>query len=676
MPRSKPNSLLKTTCCLAVLVLGARSLPAQMTESQFIDSVNTAVTTFQGQLSPKITNPPQRVSIGANLAFAYGTNVAQQCGSSNSALQSCLDYIDGLKAAGVQFVEFNPGVTTVDPNNPNDPNLSTYDVLVRHIHQLGLELGINPEYERGETKCCQSFQDFQTQAVAEYTLFANRYHPDHFVIVHEPDTMTGRLGFKVSNSQWLNFVTTVGPLIKQASPYTLIGAGAFYNSASTDFNNEVTFFGDFAAMPTCPPLSSSNVTTGCLDFVTMDIYSTDFNIFTGWANLAHQNGKGVYIEEFWAPHYLTGTPPAGESLDDASTVGPVSSDFELMDVNWINVMMQFASAYQMDGLTAFTTEAFFALGGSQGSNTDKPSDSAYRSMLISALQSGKLSPVGAAYQAASQTYGLQEGVSLSSASFATFPTVFDPTCGSGGNPCNANTTIAPDSLVSAFGVDLATTTMLDGTFPTTLGGTSMTLVDSSGTSFQVPIYFVAPGQVNYYVPGNAARGPATVTFTSGDGTTSKGFVLILPEAPGLYTADQNGQGVPAAVAVCAGVCPNWPNPSNGQFFQNVFNCGSSGCTAVPLKVASGDTVVVELYGTGIRHQSPNAVINATINGQNLPVLYAGTQGQFTGLDQVNIQIPSSLSGSGQVNLQMTLTDPSNDIGYGPVPFNTVTLNIE
>ena len=36
----------------------------------------------------------------------------------------------------------------------------------------------------------------------------------------------------------------------------------------------------------------------------MDIYSTAFDKFTEWAQLAQTNGKGVYIEEVWAPFDL------------------------------------------------------------------------------------------------------------------------------------------------------------------------------------------------------------------------------------------------------------------------------------------------------------------------------------------------------------------------------------
>jgi uncharacterized protein (TIGR03437 family) len=180
------------------------------------------------------------------------------------------------------------------------------------------------------------------------------------------------------------------------------------------------------------------------------------------------------------------------------------------------------------------------------------------------------------------------------------------------------------------------------------------------------------------VPGNAAYGPASITISSADGTETTGIVLIEAVAPGLYTANQNGIGVPAAIAVCKGTCRGYPAPggANGQFFENVFTCGSTIGSCLPQPISLGgapDTVVVEFFGTGVRHVSSLSAISAQINGQNLAVQYAGPQGGYTGLDQVNVLIPHSLAGSGVVNLVLSVQDSVNDIN---TTFNTVTLDIE
>jgi uncharacterized protein (TIGR03437 family) len=45
-----------------------------------------------------------------------------------------------------------------------------------------------------------------------------------------------------------------------------------------------------------------------------------------------------------------------------------------------------------------------------------------------------------------------------------------------------------------------------------------------------------------------------------------------------------------------------------------------------------------------------AAVTAKIGGQDAEVLYAGAQGGYAGLDQVNIRVPRSLIGRGDVDV--------------------------
>jgi uncharacterized protein (TIGR03437 family) len=298
------------------------------------------------------------------------------------------------------------------------------------------------------------------------------------------------------------------------------------------------------------------------------------------------------------------------------------------------------------------------------------------------MEQGQLSSTGTAYAGDVQQLGIKNVTSISNASYATLPTVFSPNCGTANNPpCNANSTVAPDMIVSAFGADLANQTVPASAWPTTLGGTTATLVDSTNTSFPVQIYSVAPTQMNYLVPSNAASGPATLTVTSGDGVATTGIVLVAPVAPGLYTYFANGEGTAAAIAICAGTCssPGWqPNPQvTGQFFQYTFTqgCAAEPCTA-PISWGANDTVVIELYGTGIRHAAALSDVTASIGSTSLPVQYAGAQGE-TGLDQINVAIPQSLNGAGKVTLSLSAqyTDPATKLNYTNAS-NAVNLDFQ
>ena len=135
-------------------------------------------------------------------------------------------------------------------------------------------------------------------------------------------------------------------------------------------------------------------------------------------------------------------------------------------------------------------------------------------------------------------------------------------------------------------------------------------------------------------------GPATVTVTSGDGTVSAATVQILTVAPGLFSANENGQGVAAAVAV------------EGQSASLVYSCGSApgSCAAVPIGL---NQTVLELYGTGIRGHSASGV-TCTVGGVSVPVLYAGAQGQYSGLDQVNVSLPPTIANRSQLSIVLTV----------------------
>jgi uncharacterized protein (TIGR03437 family) len=60
--------------------------------------------------------------------------------------------------------------------------------------------------------------------------------------------------------------------------------------------------------------------------------------------------------------------------------------------------------------------------------------------------------------------------------------------------------------------------------------------------------------------------------------------------------------------------------------------------------------VLSLFGTGMR----GSKASATVKGLTAEVLYLGVQGEFAGLDQVNIQLPVGLNGPGKVDVELTV----------------------
>jgi len=73
-------------------------------------------------------------------------------------------------------------------------------------------------------------------------------------------------------------------------------------------------------------------------------------------------------------------------------------------------------------------------------------------------------------------------------------------------------------------------------------------------------------------------------------------------------------------------------------------------------------VYLLLFGTGIRNRTSLTGVSITMGGMNFPIDYAGPQGQFVGLDQVNVPLSHALAGRGAVDVVLTVdSKPANTV---------------
>jgi len=210
--------------------------------------------------------------------------------------------------------------------------------------------------------------------------------------------------------------------------------------------------------------------------------------------------------------------------------------------------------------------------------------------------------------------------------------------------------LAAEAIASAYGLNLATQTQQAAVIPLplNLGGTSVVVTDANGFSRPAELFYVSSTQVNYEVPPGVAAGAAKVTVSVNGDPVAFGTARIAAIAPGLYTATSDGKGVAAAVVVTV-------HANGTQSLASTFQCSASGCAAVPIDLGlDSDTVVLELFGTGIRGRSGLAGVTCKIGSSTLPVAYAGPQTVFVGLDQVNVTLPKSLRGGGPLTVLLTV----------------------
>lgn len=251
--------------------------------------------------------------------------------------------------------------------------------------------------------------------------------------------------------------------------------------------------------------------------------------------------------------------------------------------------------------------------------------------------------------------------------FTVFGTVASttPTFASVSAASFATGTVAAGSIVSGFGANLATTTIATSTvpLPETLGGVSVVVKDILGVERLAPLFFVSPTQINYQVPAAAAIGEGSIMVKNGSNIVAAGLLQIAAVAPGIFTADASGRGIPAAVLLRVKV-------DGSQGYESVaqFNSTTGRYEALPIDLgAATDQLFLVAFGTGFRNRASLSAVTATIGGATAEVLFAEAQGTLIGVDQANIRIPRNLAGQGNVAVVLQADGKTA---------NSVTINIK
>jgi len=223
--------------------------------------------------------------------------------------------------------------------------------------------------------------------------------------------------------------------------------------------------------------------------------------------------------------------------------------------------------------------------------------------------------------------------------------------------------VARESIASIFGSSLATETQAAAAIPlpTTLANTSVRVRDGAGNESLAPLFFVSPAQINLLIPAGAATGESVFTVIKSDATAPSGVTQIAPVAPGIFSANANGEGVAVGVALRV--------KSNGSSsYEPIarFDATLNRMVSIPIDLGPpSDEVYLVLYGTGLRFRSAPPTLK--IGEVDATVLFAGAQGDFAGLDQVNARLPRNLAGRGELDLELVVDGAAT---------NTTRVNIK
>jgi uncharacterized protein (TIGR03437 family) len=219
--------------------------------------------------------------------------------------------------------------------------------------------------------------------------------------------------------------------------------------------------------------------------------------------------------------------------------------------------------------------------------------------------------------------------------------------------------VAPGSLVSIFGTDLAASTSTGNTIPL-----STTLSDVMSVTFNnIPagLYFVGAGQINAQLPFNVlaagqTSGTVNVVVTRGNGASAPSSVSVAPASPGIFTTNAEGTGQAFAYDNSTGDLAAPVGPPIGPF------------VTVPISVSSQHALIIACTGLGAVNPSianyvaasdgtfRNTVLQPTvlIGGVPAKFIYAVLSPQFVSEYQIGVVPDPSTPTGAAVSLQIQI----------------------
>ncbi len=199
--------------------------------------------------------------------------------------------------------------------------------------------------------------------------------------------------------------------------------------------------------------------------------------------------------------------------------------------------------------------------------------------------------------------------------------------------------VAPGTIVSLFGTDLAATTQSAVVLPlpNQLAGTTVTF-----NQIRAPLLFVSPTQVNLQVPFEIS-GPTVSIVVSTAGGNSRPLVLSSAStSPGMFTRSQTGKG--EVTVVHADFRPvTLGDPAEPAEVVSLFATGLGQVEpSIPSGVPAG---AGRLYATVV---SPIVLVD----GLPAAVTFSGLAPGFVGLYQINFQVPATVARGSAVSVTL------------------------
>lgn len=196
--------------------------------------------------------------------------------------------------------------------------------------------------------------------------------------------------------------------------------------------------------------------------------------------------------------------------------------------------------------------------------------------------------------------------------------------------------VAPGAIVAAF----------SSAFAAEPDDFRVELIDSSGALRPGTVLAVGPGQANIRLDPKTALGTAVATAYAGGRPLAQGSLEVVAVSPGLFAANGDGRG-PAA--------GQWLRMTpDGETMGPLAVWDDAAAAWVPAPTPIEGGVHVTLYGSGFSRAEASSV-RLLVDSLPVPVTFAGEQGEFPGLDQINAgPLPTELAGRGLVDVEVRI----------------------